>query len=123
MTNDFKKAFSKGGKLSKIKDILLLGVLAIVLIIVVYKTFFTGNSSVKTDAIQTNSERKLSQILSKIEGVGEADVMINEDDSGAVSVVVVCEGAKSISVMMDIREAVCAALGTEQKAVKIYLLE
>ena len=37
------------------------------------------------------------------------------------ALVVVCEGANDFQVVMHVREAVAAALGTEQKAVKIYL--
>lgn len=118
-----KKAFSKGGKLSKIKDLLFLAALALILLIVVWKTFLSSDTQAVADTPKTENEIKLSNILSKIDGVGQADVMICENEDGVESVVVVCEGASKISVVMDIREAVCAALGTDQKAVKIYLLE
>ena len=43
-----------------------------------------------------------------------------EDENGVKSVVVVCEGANNFCVILDIREAVAAALGTQESAVKIY---
>ncbi len=102
------------------REIILLCILALILGIAVWKFFYDpAKETVNTSA--TESEKKLSALLAEIDGVGEAEVMICEDEDGIKSVVVVCEGAKDLRVMMDIREAVAAALGTEEKAVKIYL--
>ena len=59
--------------------------------------------------------------MEEIDGVGDANVIVYEAEDGAKSVVVVCEGANNLRVVMNVREAVAAALGTEVKAVKIYL--
>lgn len=102
------------------REIILLCILALILGVAVWKFFYDpAKETVNTSA--TESEKKLSALLAEIDGVGEAEVMICEDEDGIKSVVVVCEGAKDLRVMMDIREAVAAALGTEEKAVKIYL--
>ena len=69
----------------------------------------------------SETEQKVSRLLQEIDGVGKAEVMICETEDGVQSVVVVCEGANDISIVMDVREAVAAALGTEEKAVKVYL--
>ncbi len=61
------------------------------------------------------------RLLEEIEGVGEANVMICENEEGVQSVVVVCDGANDLRVVINVREAVAAALGTEENAVKIYL--
>ncbi len=113
----------KGAKLinGRIKDVLILSILAFVLIFAAWKIFYTDESGATSVASTSESERKVSRLLEQIEGVGEADVMICETEDGVQSVVVVCEGAKDLQVMMNIREAVAAALGTEEKAVKIYL--
>ena len=50
-----------------------------------------------------------------------ADCKVYEKDGNVENVVVVCEGAKNLRVVMNIREAVASALGAEQKSVKIYL--
>ena len=105
----------------RLKEILLLSVLAFALIFAAWKIFYTDESAATSVASTSESERKVSRLLEQIEGVGEADVMICETEDGVQSVVVVCEGAKDLQVMMNIREAVAAALGTEEKAVKIYL--
>ena len=106
----------------KLKDILLLSVLALTLIFAAWKIFYASESGESATAISgSESERKVSLLLQEIEGVGAADVMIYETEDGVQSVVVVCEGAKNLQVLINVREAVAAALGTEEKAVKIYL--
>ncbi len=106
----------------RLKEILLLCVLAFVLIFAAWKIFYAEESGGVANTVSASeSERKVSRLLQEIDGVGEADVMICETEDGVQSVVVVCEGAKDLQVMMNVREAVAAALGTEEKAVKIYL--
>ena len=106
----------------KLKDILLLSVLALTLIFAAWKIFDTDESVETLNAVSgSESERKVSRLLQEIDGVGAADVMICETEEGVQSVVVVCEGAKDLQVIINVREAVAAALGTEEKAVKIYL--
>jgi hypothetical protein len=72
-------------------------------------------------AVLTENEQKVVRILAEIDGVGKASVAVCETDDGVESVVVVCEGANDLRVIMDVKEAVSAALGTKQNAVKIYL--
>ena len=64
--------------------------------------------------------KKIIGLLQQIDGVGEASIVVCEGEHGVESVVVVCEGANDFCVIMDIREAVAAALGTQERAVKIY---
>ena len=125
MNNLENKAVSERKKRlnGKIKDLLIIGGLALLIVFAAWKIFYQeeridGQTSVST---LSESEQKVSQILEEIEGVGEAKVMICETEEGVEGVVVVCEGAKNLQVVMDIREAVAAALGTKQNAVKIYL--
>ena len=60
-------------------------------------------------------------MLQEIDGVGDASVIVYEKEDEIESVVVVCEGANNLRVVLNVREAVASALGTEEKAVKIYL--
>lgn len=114
-----KRRFAIGGRL---KDILIVSVLALALVFAVWKVFYTDDENVSVNATAaTETEKKVSQLLGQIEGVGEAEVMICETEQGVQSVVVVCEGANDLQVIMNVREAVAAALGTQEKAVKIYL--
>ena len=72
-------------------------------------------------AVLTENEQKVVRILEEIDGVGKASVAVCETDDGVESVVVVCEGANDLLVNMHVREAVAAALGADEKNVKIYL--
>lgn len=101
---------------------MILGALALTLVFVVWQTFYKEDEKPVSTITQSENEAKLCGILSKIDGVGEAEVMIYEEN-GIKSVVVVCEGANNLSVVLDVREAVCAALGTHATAVKIYQLK
>ncbi len=104
------------------KDILLLSALALVLIVAVWIIFYGQDDQTSLTATTgSENEIKVSRLLQEIDGVGEASVMICETENGVESVVVVCEGANDLQVIMNVREAVAAALGTEEKAVKIYL--
>ena len=106
----------------KWKEIILIIVLAIALIFAAWQIFRKDDkTSKKETATLTQSEIKVARILEEIEGVGEANVMVCETEEGVKSVVVVCDGANNFGVVMDIREAVAAALGTEEKAIKVYL--
>ena len=107
----------------KIRDVLLIGGLALAIVFASWRIFDDTNtpSGQTSNFTQSESEQKVSRILEEIEGVGEAEVMICESSNGVEGVVVVCEGANNLRVVMNVREAVAAALGTEEKAVKIYL--
>lgn len=105
----------------KIKEILLISVLALTLVFAVWKVFYDGDTKNVISVSGSETEQKISLLLKEIDGVGEANVMICETEEGVKSVVVVCEGARDLQVVMNVREAVAAALGTEEKAVKIYL--
>ena len=120
-TNESKKSVLSSRWKGRIKDIILLAILAFALLFAAWK-IFRGDSSKdnSVDVLATESERKVARILEEIEGVGDAEVIVCEDENGVKSVVVVCEGAYDFGVVMDVREAVAAALGTKENAIKIY---
>ena len=114
----------RGEKSSRFRDVLLLSALALLLIFAVWKIFYTDDKQeVSTMANASESEQKLCALLEEIEGVCKVNVMICEGEDGVESVVVVCEGANDLLVNMNIREAVAAALGTDEKSVRIYLMK
>ena len=104
------------------KETLLLIGLAVLLVVVGWNVFHENERGEET-SLMTETEKKLTAILSQIDGVGAVEVMICETEDGVQSVVVVCEGANDILVNMRVREAVCTAVGTQVNAVKIYLKE
>lgn len=114
--NAGKKIFDK-----RIKDFLLLAAFAILLLFVAGKVFQSDKSQTTYSENLSETEERVLRLLREIDGVGEADVIVYETKEGVQSVVVVCEGANDLKVIMDVREAVAAALGTEEKSIKIYL--
>lgn len=105
----------------RVKDFLIVGVLGIVLFYTAWKIFQEDDATNAAQLQLSASESKVMRILQEIDGVGEASVVVCEDEEEIKSVVVVCEGAKDLRVIMNVREAVAAALDTDQKLVKIYL--
>ncbi|MBO5328436.1 MAG: hypothetical protein J6B04_04615 [Clostridia bacterium] len=69
---------------------------------------------------KTQTEIKLTEILSCIKGVGETDVMISEIDGDIKGVVIVCQGADSITIKNDILNAVSTALCINKNLIAIY---
>ena len=107
----------------RLREWLIVGLVAIILLIFVVVVFKKEDSTPQMTVMGTETEQKLALILGKIDGVGEVQVMIGEGEDGQKSVVVVCDGAKSLQVIMDVREAAAAAVGTHENQVKIYMRE
>ena len=109
-------------RVGKIKELLLLSLLAVVLIFSAWNIFHTEEEeTVAGYNAMSESEIKVMRILQAIDGVGDASVVVCESDATVKSVVIVCEGARNLRVVMDVREAVASALDTEENSVKIYL--
>ena len=105
----------------RIKDLLIVCVLALCLLVASWMVFQDDEGENVQTAVLTENEQKVVRILEEIDGVGKASVAVCETDDGVESVVVVCEGANDLLVNMHVREAVAAALGADEKSVKIYL--
>ena len=121
MNNPPKKEKWKNGFFaSRIKEILVVGGIAIALLFAVWKVFYV-DSTPDTFKNLSPMEEKVRVLLREMEGVGEADVMIYETEEGVQSVVVICEGANNLQVLINVREAVATAVGTQEKNIKIYL--
>ena len=105
------------------KKIIIVVILIIILVGTIYflnngnKRKPTSGSSVTE---QSETEVKLTAILSSIEGVGATNVMINESKEEITGVIIVCEGANSIIVRNDILNAVSTALNVEKNIIVIY---
>ena len=108
--------------MERIKEIVILLALALALIIVAWTVFHTDDGEVGAVGLSTSEkEQKIIGLLQQIDGVGEASIVVCEGEHGVESVVVVCEGANDFQVVINVRGAVAAALGTDEKSVKIYL--
>lgn len=108
---------------AKIRDIVLLSVLAILLIFAVYKIFYndTTYKISETVSLSNNNELSLKKLLSEIDGVGDVDVMILEEENDVKSVIIVCDGANNIRVNLIVLEATSTALNVDRNNIKIYL--
>ncbi len=103
----------------KLMEFVLLCLMALALVFAVWQVFVKDKQD--GQSVASAEESRLVSILETIEGVGEAEVMIGVTENGEKSVVVVCDGANKIAVIMDVREAAATALGIEEKFVKVYL--
>ena len=119
--NDNEKRRGKRTVDKRIKDFLLLGISAITLLFVAGKVFSNDEKNSVYVTEWTATEERVVRLLNEMDGVGEAEVIVYETENGVESVVVVCEGASSLKISMNVREAVSAALGVEEKSIKIYL--
>lgn len=120
MNKQTDEYWKKKHKFSKLKEVWIIGGIALALVFAVWKVFY--NNDVPTVNVSTTlTEEKVGRLLQSIEGVGDAEVAIYETENGVQSVVVVCDGANNLKVVLNVREAVASALGTQEKNVKIYL--
>lgn len=95
----------------------LIAALALLLLLAVGLTFGKRTSSYES----TETETRLSRLLTEIEGVDEATAMIAEEDGRAVSVIVLFEGKDSILVRSRILDITSAMLRLDKEDVQIYL--
>lgn len=110
------------------KNALIVLVLLIALIVIAIS--LNGNNSLSVSSIGGSSnnqnksvkEIKLEQILSGIDGVGQAEVMINESEDGIEGVIIVCSGANNLMTRNNILNAVTTALNVKGNNIAIYAM-
>lgn len=90
-------------------------ILAAMAIVLLLLTYWNGNSS--TGIVQTEQEQRLAAILTRIEGVGDVEVMISEEEQKGV--LVVAEGANNLGVCLRLQYAIQTLLGTEAIRIEI----
>lgn len=108
----------------KNKKIIIVVILIAVLLGAVYlidkgkrnsDSVFTDTSSAKS-----TTEIRLTGILKSIDGVGNTQVMVTENEGEILGVVIVCEGANNIMTRNNILNAVSTALKIDKKIIAIY---
>ena len=105
---------------TKIKNLALFFAVGALIAVLIFEVF-SKEDTTTTKLGNTALEAELCLLLEEMDGVGKVNVMIYEGENGVEGVVVVCDGANNLQVNMNIREAVAAALGANEKDVKIYL--
>lgn len=113
MKEKIKEFFGKKG----VRIVLVL-LIALALLLAVWKVFFPRSE--ETSYRATEEETRLSALLSQIDGVEEASVMIDEREGTAVGAVVVFRGEDGILVRSRLIEAAARALGIESRDVLVY---
>lgn len=106
-------------------------VLVLLLALIVIAASLNGNigfGSSKTQASastenKSETEIKLQRILSEIEGVGHAEVMISEGEDGIEGVIIVCDGADNLMTRNDILRAVSTLLKVKSNNIAIYAMK
>lgn len=122
MSNKTQKKAIRALFSGRVKDLLLIGVLGLVLFYTAWQIFQEDDLAKPAAQFElSETETRVMRILQEIDGVGEASVVVCESQDEIKSVVVICEGANNLRVVMNVREAVAAALDTDQKLIKIYL--
>ena len=77
-------------------------------------------ASVPATAEKTALEARLEAVLSRIEGVGDATVMITQDDSGnVIGAVVVAGGMSDVRACLSVQSAIRTLLGIDLERIRI----
>lgn len=101
--------------------VILICAVALLLLFAVWKVFFSGEKQTASGTYQpTELERRLSMILSEIDGVGQTTVMIGEENGVPVSAIIVFNGADAILTRMRVIEATANALNIPPTEVLVY---
>ena len=109
--------------LKKYKTGLIIAAIIVALVMIVCLSGgVSSNITVNSSTDKSQTEIKLEQILSSIDGVGESMVMINESENGINGVVIVCRGADNIMVRNDIINAVSTALNIKKNIIAVYAM-
>ena len=117
-----------GGIVKKLKGIKNIQIIAVIFIIavalIIYSTVMTSKQkqaeSSAVSVVMTSSEQRLSSILGNIEGAGRVEAMITEQDGKIAGVLVIAEGADSITVRLRLIDATATALGVDKSIVNVF---
>ncbi len=71
----------------------------------------------------TDTEARMERVLQKIDGAGEVRVMVTETDGGYSGVLVVCEGARDLSVRLTVQNAVHTLLNIDNQKINVVPME
>ncbi len=121
--------------LEKIKEQKVLKILLILMIIAVLaltyayfskktkdnkQTVTTANATIEN----TDLEKRLSDIISQIDGVGKTEVFVNYDgNEKVIGAIIVAEGANNETTRLLINQAARTALNVSSDCIKVYSMK
>ena len=119
---------SANGLIKKLKGIKNLQIIVVIFIIavalIIYSTVMTSKdkNDVKTSAsaVMTSEEQRLSSILGNIDGAGKVETMITSQNGEIVGVLVIADGADSITVRLRLMDATATALGVSKQIINVF---
>ena len=77
----------------------------------------------ETDDVGTDTEKRMENVIRKMEGVGDCDVVIIDEHNQITGVLIVCEGAEDISVRIRVQNALGTLLGIENSKIGVVPME
>ena len=103
--------------------LLLLLFLGVLLIVLSYLLPKQEQSETEIARTRSETEKRLSQVLSEIEGAGEVEVLVTDGEEGSIGAVIVAEGGEDLMVQSNLVRACCAALKLPAQAVEVFVKE
>ncbi len=110
-------------KLRESKNIQIIALIFIIAVgLIIYSSVMTAKSDARDSSasVMTAEEQRLSAALSNIEGAGRVETMITSQRDVVVGVIVIAEGADSITVRLRLLDAAATALGVSKQIVNVY---
>ena len=120
-----KELFARIGGVKNI-EIIIAAILAVIAIIVYISISFSAKKASSGSASMimsemTGNEKRLSEMISRIDGIGECVTLINTgQNKEVVGVIVVAEGANDISKTVQIIRCVEIATGATVDRIQVY---
>lgn len=114
-------------KLRGIKNIqIIVAIFIIAVALIIYSSVSTSlktKSDTATSGISSSmseQEQRLSAILSRIDGAGEVEAMITQNNGEIVGVLITAQGANDITVRLRLLDAAATALGVSKQVINVY---
>ena len=106
----------------RLLTLLLLLVCGAALILMSYRMSETETPQRAQDIAYTEGsmEARLARVLSQIEGAGQVEVLVMQNDAGILGVVIVADGAQQLTVRSDLMRAAMTALDVPAESVEVF---
>lgn len=108
--------------IKKNKNVFILCIVVVALIIVLYFLNLGQDEGAK-NVMKTEAEIKLVNVLEGVDGVGQVDVFIYENDKKIEGIIIVCQGANDVMVRNNVLNLVSTAFNVDKNIIAIYLMK